>query len=254
MIKVTWLSGVSKGYSDLFPDSWFELEGAWVSREHAVIGPRDFNKLSRCSIVVAACQAELDYSGQHESFNKDKHYIGKLRIVFSDSRRRVVRQVEWCQEGYEDFAKEDVHVSYEPDDFSRFAQFDPRSIEDGRQWIAQMVVLRQGQPIFRAQLLETYGRKCAITGCEVEDVLEAAHIVPYQGPQTNDVTNGLLLRADIHTLFDRGLIRIDEHYKILVDTAINRQYNLPASIPYLPSDETKWPSREALALKYANVP
>ncbi|MCH7687760.1 MAG: HNH endonuclease, partial [Planctomycetes bacterium] len=39
--------------------------------------------------------------------------------------------------------------------------------------------------------------------------LEAAHIVPYSGPQSNHVTNGLLLRADIHTLFDIDLIGID---------------------------------------------
>jgi predicted restriction endonuclease len=40
-------------------------------------------------------------------------------------------------------------------------------------------------------------------------VLEAAHIFPYRGPQTNHVTNGLLLRADLHVLFDLGLLRID---------------------------------------------
>jgi predicted restriction endonuclease len=42
----------------------------------------------------------------------------------------------------------------------------------------------------------------------VLDVLEAAHITPYLGPDTNHVSNGLLLRADIHTLFDLRLIRI----------------------------------------------
>jgi predicted restriction endonuclease len=48
----------------------------------------------------------------------------------------------------------------------------------------------------------------------VEAVLEAAHIHPYRGAHTNDVTNGLLLRADLHTLFDLKLLWIDEEKRI----------------------------------------
>lgn len=44
--------------------------------------------------------------------------------------------------------------------------------------------------------------------------MEAAHIRPYLGPETNHVTNGLLLRADIHTLFDLGLLTIDAANKV----------------------------------------
>src|SRR5205823_2979542 len=81
--------------------------------------------------------------------------------------------------------------------------FDPISIEDGRRRIQAS---RQGQFAFRAALIEAYGGRCAMTGCDILEVLEAAHIVPYRGPSTNAVSNGLLLRADIHTLFDLGLI------------------------------------------------
>ena len=49
----------------------------------------------------------------------------------------------------------------------------------------------------------------AATGCPVVDVLEAAHIHPYRGDETNHVANGLLLRADLHTLFDCGMLAID---------------------------------------------
>ena len=48
-----------------------------------------------------------------------------------------------------------------------------------------------------------------MSGCSVLDVLEAAHIYPYRGPDTNKVDNGLLLRADLHTLFDCGLLAIE---------------------------------------------
>src|SRR4051812_2738126 len=69
--------------------------------------------------------------------------------------------------------------------------------------------VRRGQRAFRNALLDAYGNRCAVTGCDVRDLLEAAHIVPYQGPDTNHAQNGLLLRSDLHTLFDCGLIAVD---------------------------------------------
>src|SRR5690606_23410684 len=54
-----------------------------------------------------------------------------------------------------------------------------------------------------------YEGRCAVTGTNAEAVLEAAHIRPYRGPQSNVLSNGLLLRADIHILFDLALLAID---------------------------------------------
>jgi predicted restriction endonuclease len=68
---------------------------------------------------------------------------------------------------------------------------------------------RRGQTTFRQALVKAYEGRCAITGCAVLDVLEAAHITPYLGPPSNHVTNGILLRADLHTLFDLLLIAIN---------------------------------------------
>jgi hypothetical protein len=87
---------------------------------------------------------------------------------------------------------------------------DPSLQLDERTRALTLVVQRQGQLEFRNELIEVYGRRCAITICNAVDALEAAHISPYLGPKTNHVTNGLLLRGDIHTLFDRGLLAIDE--------------------------------------------
>lgn len=87
--------------------------------------------------------------------------------------------------------------------------FLPESVEDQRNRALRSIVQRQGQREFRAALLEAYGSKCAMTGCGVVDVLEAAHIHRYMGEVTNIVSNGLLLRADVHTLFDLNLIGVD---------------------------------------------
>jgi predicted restriction endonuclease len=88
--------------------------------------------------------------------------------------------------------------------------FDPDSVLDERKKVFAAIVRRRGQPKFRKELLEAYEGKCAVTGCSVEAVLEAAHIKSYAGDKTNHVTNGILLRADIHTLYDLGKLKIDE--------------------------------------------
>lgn len=80
------------------------------------------------------------------------------------------------------------------------------SDHDARVWAMRAVAQRRGQPLFRAKLLDAYGGRCAITGCSAVEVLEAAHVLPYKGEHTNRLDNGLLLRADLHTLFDCGLL------------------------------------------------
>lgn len=80
---------------------------------------------------------------------------------------------------------------------------------DTRKTVITVKAIREGQSLFRAQLLEAYRGRCAITGYDLPDALEAAHITPYRGRQTNIISNGLLLRADIHGLFDAGVITID---------------------------------------------
>lgn len=80
--------------------------------------------------------------------------------------------------------------------------------------IAQ-IKIRRGQPKFRQKLLSFYCKTCIITGCKIIELLEAAHIMPHSRKQDFSLSNGLLLRADIHTLFDLGLIAIEPESKRL---------------------------------------
>jgi predicted restriction endonuclease len=87
--------------------------------------------------------------------------------------------------------------------------FEPGNLEDQRERKLREIVQRRGQPEFRNKLVAAYDGRCAVTGCDAVSALEAAHITPYLGPESNHVTNGLLLRADIHTLLDLNFIGID---------------------------------------------
>ena len=80
---------------------------------------------------------------------------------------------------------------------------------DDRVRTFRSIVLRQGQGKFRRELMEQYENRCAITNCEVSEILDAAHVRPYRGAQTNSLNNGLILRTDVHTLFDLDLLGID---------------------------------------------
>ncbi len=92
---------------------------------------------------------------------------------------------------------------------------------DGRVWTMIAIAQRQGQGAFRAKILDAYGQRCAISGCSAVAVLEAAHILPYRGEHTHRVDNGLLLRSDLHTLFDLGLFWITARYTVAVSPTLN---------------------------------
>lgn len=114
----------------------------------------------------------------------------------------------------------------------------------------QLVALRQGQPRFREVLLRAYSRRCAMTGTAIESVLEAAHISPHKGEHTNEVWNGLLLRADIHTLFDLFFITVDvDSMRVRVAPALRgSEYEaLDGVAVNLPGRLDEQPLAEALA-------
>ena len=127
--------------------------------------------------------------------------------------------------------------------------FDPTTIEDARERISRSITQRRGQKQFRHDLMAAYGGKCAITDCSVIDVLEASHIQPYRGQHTNKVTNGLLLRSDIHTLFDCGLLAIDsETMTIIISGKLKgSEYEvLDGKNLRVPYEHTQRPNSEAL--------
>ncbi|NVB39711.1 HNH endonuclease [Pseudenhygromyxa sp. WMMC2535] len=79
---------------------------------------------------------------------------------------------------------------------------------DTRERLLVEMVQRRGQQRFRRALIDRDGAVCAISGCRVREALEAAHLSPYRGEKDNDLANGVLLRADLHKLFDRFLIGV----------------------------------------------
>lgn len=71
--------------------------------------------------------------------------------------------------------------------------------------------------------MSRYNGRCAVTNCNVEATLQAAHIIPFSESIAlrNEPSNGLLLRADIHSLFDKALLSIDpESYRVVLSAKL----------------------------------
>lgn len=83
------------------------------------------------------------------------------------------------------------------------------------------IARRRGQPAFRKRLLYLYDHKCAVTGVDVDMVLDAAHIVSHATSGDNSSDNGILLRSDLHDLFDAGLLVVDpDSFIVQIDDSV----------------------------------
>jgi putative restriction endonuclease len=113
---------------------------------------------------------------------------------------------------------------------------------------------RLGQPIFRVKVLDAYDRACAVTREHSLPVLDAAHIKPYADGGGHAVTNGLSLRSDLHRLFDRGYVTVDEDYRFVVGDRLKQDYEngrsyygLKGQDLVLPTESELRPDSAALA-------
>jgi putative restriction endonuclease len=116
-----------------------------------------------------------------------------------------------------------------------------------------LVVPRLGQGAFRLKVTDAYGRRCAVTGERTLPTLDAAHIRPFADVKAHDVRNGLLLRSDVHRLFDLGYVTVRPDLRFAVSQAIRRDfengrdyYALDNTEIRLPSDRGQAPALDSL--------
>jgi putative restriction endonuclease len=106
----------------------------------------------------------------------------------------------------------------------RLGVSEPSLSTSARYGALQVIQPRLGQGAFRILVTDTYGRRCAVTRERTLPVLEAAHVKPYALGGLNNVTNGILFRSDLHTLFDRGYITVTKEHRLEVSRRIREEY------------------------------
>jgi hypothetical protein len=187
---------------------------------HFLIVQRDGEEIQSAALIPLDAFVEI-WSAQRAAFDsliKSGRLKGRRKnpsengdsptIFLNDDLAPEVSEALWTFPGVVDLAKSVVvQRTIAPAD-GLTEEYSPSGI-DTRPPVLREILSRRGQERFRNALRERFGGQCAITGCSLLAVLEAAHIVPYRGEADNNVMNGLLLRADVHTLFDLNLIGVN---------------------------------------------
>jgi putative restriction endonuclease len=116
-----------------------------------------------------------------------------------------------------------------------------------------LVAPRLGQGAFRISVTDAYNRACAVSGGKVLPALDAAHVRPYGVGGSHEVSNGLLLRRDIHNVFDAGYVTIDEQLRFVVGDRVRTDFNngneyrrLHGTVISVPASPRYQPDRAAL--------
>lgn len=117
----------------------------------------------------------------------------------------------------------------------------------------QKITPRLGQGAFRILVTDTYERRCAITRERTLPALEAAHIRPFSIGGEHDASNGLLLRSDIHSLFDEGYVTVTKEHRFEVSKKIKEEfdngreyYKLDGETIFLPKKVSQRPDPDLL--------
>ena len=144
---------------------------------------------------------------------------------------------------------------YNPKEFNKlFESHAPEVINSKKQPKTQTIEVRHEQQGFRSSILAAYSNTCCITGCSVTPALEAAHIMDYSKSKDNNINNGICIRADIHILFDRGLLKINDDYEVIVNEELNetQYWDYHGQKISLPKAQIDWPKSKNLKWKFNN--
>lgn len=197
------------GGVEVFPRGSFQKVGTFDKWEIPIYYPEGV-WMERCKATVAKTRAILNYGGKHKRFNERwDFYIGETRINFTNEARSVTSEVSWRDVGDDEFYDWQIESSWASLDHLKPPGRKLNLRSRKRRSAMRMVPVRMEQPWLRSILQRAYRGRCAMSGTNVPECLEVAHIVPFADDGVDDPRNALLLRSDIHALFDTHLIVVE---------------------------------------------
>jgi putative restriction endonuclease len=111
-----------------------------------------------------------------------------------------------------------------PDDASEIGFGEPWQDDDPVFGESRLTPYRLRQHAFQAVVSTAYHGRCAITGSKIRPALHAAHILPVTNGGKNRLDNGLLLRSDVHAMFDGGYLGVDPRYRLQVSPRLREEF------------------------------
>ena len=245
-LAIEWTNPESKGFIDLFAQDLFISTAGLKDVVHPVFGRKGGSHRAKCNISVAGNWAEIDYESFPVENKRWGMYLGVTRLTFSNSKRNKITSIEWKDQGKRTFLRGLAKPARNP--LGNLGAYKLGTLNKKK--ARRDVIERPGQLKFKSRLMVVYDGKCCISGCSVEQALDGAHIDKYYGPASDHPQNGLLLRRDLHALFDADLLAIDPHSRkvhLSRDVLSSRDYTAMngrslvtpryGGIAYSPSDE-----------------
>jgi len=205
-IELTWHAGDATGYTDLLPLDLFKRDVPKATALHRVRGPRGGIHHARFRLTVAGRIATIDYAAFPSFNHRNGMQLGTLEIHFADEARSKPVTINWNSSSVVD----DATWTIERGDKS-----EKLSLRAHRSGGLRLAVDRPGQAEFHRRVEEAYGGTCCISGCSAPASLEAAHIEPFNPLKVDVVANGLLLRADLHALFDQNQLVVEPKSRLV---------------------------------------
>lgn len=206
---ITRKKGAARNFSDVLPEADFATLRAPGLYIHEVRGPRGKRHQATCDLSVHTDSATLDYTAYESENERAGMEIGVMRLHFKDAGRSGIELVEWADGASGRYERETPKIDSETcQEYSPYRPAPARGSRRQRDFKA-----RPGQLKFKNDLMFVYGGECCISGCDIREALDGAHIDPYESTRSDHVQNGLLLRRDLHALFDAGLLRIEPRTK-----------------------------------------
>jgi len=222
----------TKYATEFFHETAGEL--VYIKRKSAstglVIHPRHEHFLSRiCAIPGITFSPGINHYKHNSNFRRFPKRMNK--------NNPICYGLEFMSETHEAAAKLLRLLTSEleePTVFDEISEFEDALLATDSNERDAIVKARLGQGPWRAKLDKLWGT-CALTGCDIRDILRGSHIKPWKKSSNEeklDARNGLLLRADVDALFDRGLITFLEDGSIKVSAHLTtvQQESLPFSL------------------------
>jgi hypothetical protein len=208
VFRIQYRNWHAKGWIDFYPLQLFTDKD---SRE--ILYRCQFRK-QRLIVKGALVSGEdyVDVITDKEEADKLDIYPGTARFFLKENRNSIkIAKIQWADPG----GKFEI---LEPAPIVDLVTAD--EIENQREIdrLERIAKHRPEQAKFRSELFSIYNGACAVTGCSISETLQAAHLETVDGKDINDPCNGILLRTDIHELFDAGLFSLSRD-GLLIETS-----------------------------------
>lgn len=205
------------------------------------------------NLNVAVAYAEIDSELADLLLNKETRQILR-QVVLKEYFPGQQAQSDIIEDGYTDTLRDEIvgesPTQYKAKIVDLKTRLDPETY--------QVEVYNRGV-IFRREVVRIYNETCCISGVHVSamftiTVVDACHIMPFALHFNNSLTNGIALCPNLHRAFDRGLIAVDDNYRVMLSRSFTENKNSPFSFCQLdglalslPANEQFYPSLEAFA-------